>query len=139
MNDKMSGLIGRVAQWALGLLGILFVIMIYLGKTSGIDGGLYITYAAFFLCAGLAVLFALYSLVTSGKRALPTLIGVGVFLVLLAIAYAMSSDAVLPEWGKMGVTAGESKWIGAGLGVLYIMMGGTVLAILAGEVSRFFK
>lgn len=136
MDHQSGGLIGRVAQWAVGLLGIVFVLMIFSGSETGVDGGLYITYAAFGLCAGLAVLFALYSLFTAGKRALPTLIGLGVFLVLLGIAYATASDVTRPEWG---ITPSTSKWVGAGLGVLYIMMGGAIVSIVVGEVSRFFK
>ncbi|MCB0794041.1 MAG: hypothetical protein KDB88_04830 [Flavobacteriales bacterium] len=135
----MSAMLGKGVQWVLAILGIVFVLMIFAGKDAGVDGGLYITYTAFFLCAGMAVLFGLYSIVTAGKKAMPTLIGIGVFLVLLAISYGMASDSVLPAWQEMGITPSASKMVGAGLGVLYIMMGGAVVAILAGEVMRLLK
>jgi hypothetical protein len=137
MNGHTStGMIGKVAQWVIAVLGIIFVVMIFSGKESGIDGGLYLTYLAFALCAGMAVLFSVYALVQAGKKAMPTLAGIGGFLVILLIAYLMSSDAVAPEWN---ISASTSKLIGAGLGATFVMLGGAILAIVVGEVSRLLK
>jgi hypothetical protein len=130
MNHKGSGLIARVAQYAVALLGILFFIMIYSGNDSGIDGGLYVTYVAFFLGAGMALVFSLVGLTKK------SLIGMGGFLVLLAISYALADGSVRPEWG---ITESTSKWIGTGIIMFVIAMVGAVGAIVVGEVSRVFK
>lgn len=130
MNHSGSGLIGRVVQYAVALLGIIFFIMIFSGNTAGIDGGLYVTYAAFILSAGIVVVFSLMGLTKK------SLIGMGLFAVLLAVSYGMADGSVRPEWG---ISESTSKWIGAGIIMLIIAMAGAVGAIIYGEVTRLFK
>ena len=129
-------MIGKVMQWALALLGIIFVLMIFNESETGINGGLYITYIAFISCAALAILFGLYQLVTGGRKSIPALIGIGVFAVLIAISYSMSDGSVAPG---QDVSESASRWVGAGLGVLFTLMGAAVAAIFIGEVSRLMK
>ena len=135
MNHQGS-LIGKIALWIIAALGIIFFLMIYSGNETGIDGGLFLTYAAFILGAGMVLLFAVLQIFTAGRRALPTLIGIGAFLVLLAISYALASGDVRPEWN---ITSSTSKWIGAGITMTGIAAAAAVLAILYGEISRMFK
>lgn len=130
MNHKGSGLIGRIAQYAVALLGILFFVMMIAGNDSGIDGGLYVAYIAFGISALVAVVFSLLGL---NKK---SLIGIAVFGVLMAISYAMADGSVRPEWA---ISEATSKWIGAGITLLIIAMGGAIAAIVVGEVSRIFK
>lgn len=130
MNQAGSGLIGRVVQYAIALLGIVFFIMILSGNMAGIDGGLYVTYAAFILSAGVVLVFSLMGL---NKK---SLIGMGLFAVLLAVSYALADGSVRPEWG---ISEAVSKWIGAGIIMLTIAMAGAVGAIIYGEVTRLFK
>lgn len=130
MNQAGSGLIGRVVQYAIAILGIIFFVMIFSGNMVGIDGGLYVTYAAFFLSAGVLLVFSLLGL---NKR---SFIMMGVFIVLIAVSYALSDGSVRPEWE---ISESVSKWIGAGLIMLIIAMVGAVGAILYGEVTRLFK
>lgn len=129
-------LIGRILQWALALLGIIFIVMIFNGNEAGINGGLYITYAAFIGCAALAILFGVYQLATGGRKSLIALVGIGAFAVLFAIAYAMS-DGSVPAGADLSESG--SRWVGAGISVLFILMGGAVAAIIFGEVSRLLK
>ena len=129
-------MIGKVIQWALALLGIIFVVMIFNESEAGINGGLYVAYIAFGACAVLAILFGLYQLITGGRSSVPTLIGIGAFAVLIAISYAMSDGSVAPG---QDVSESTSRLVGAGLGVLFILMGGAILAIFIGEISRLLK
>lgn len=129
MGHKTSPL-GRIAMWAIGLLGTLFVVMIFMGKDWGIDAGLYITYLAF----GIATLATLgFSLTGLTKQ---SMIGIGAFVALLVIAYAISDGSVRPEWN---ISEGTSKWIGAGLILFYVSMLGAIGAILYGEITRMLK
>lgn len=130
MNHSGSGLIGRIVQYAVALLGIVFFIMIYTGNTAGIDGGLYVTYAAFILSAGIVVVFSLLGL---NKK---SLLGIGLFVVLVAVSYGLADGSVRPEWG---ISESTSKWIGAGIIMLIIAMVGAVGAIIYGEVTRLLK
>jgi hypothetical protein len=129
MGHKTSPL-GRIAMWAIGLLGTLFVVMIFMGKDWGIDAGLYITYLAF----GVATIATLgFSLTGLTKQ---SMIGIGAFVALLVIAYAISDGSVRPEWN---ISEGTSKWIGAGLILFYVSMLGAIGAILYGEITRMLK
>lgn len=130
MNHQGTNAIGRIAQWAIMVLGVLFTIMIFTGSETGIDGGLWITYIAF----GAAALAAIGFSITSLNR--KSLIGIGAFVALLLIAYLISdgSDAV-----KYNISEGVSKWIGAGLITLYIALFGAIGAIVYGEVTRLLK
>ena len=122
--------------WVIVALGIIFFIMIYSGNETGIDGGLYLTYIAFIACAVMALVFGIVGMLNSGKRALPTLMGLGGFVVLLAISYAMADGSVKPEWN---ITESTSKWIGAGITMTGIAAAGAVVAIVFGEINRMFK
>ncbi len=130
MNHSGSGLIGRIAQYAVALLGIVFFIMILSDSAAGIDGGLWVTYVALFVSAGLALVFSFRGLTKK------SFIGFGLFAVLLAVAYVMADGSVKPEWD---ITQTTSKWIGAGIIMLTIAMAGAVGAIIYGEVTRLFK
>lgn len=130
MDHNGSGLIGRIAQYAVALLGILFFVMMISGNTSGIDGGLFVAYAAFGISAVVVVVFSLMGL---NRK---SLLGIGAFVVLLGVSYGLADGSVRPEWG---ITASASKWIGAGITMLIIAMLGAVGAIVYGEVTRLFK
>lgn len=130
MNHQGTGLIGRIAQYAIAVLGIIFFIMIVSGNTAGIDGGLYVTYIAFFISAGIALVFSLMGLTKK------SLIGIGAFVVVFALAYAMSDGSVQPEWN---ISESTSKLISTGLHMLMIATLGAVGAIVFGEVTRMLK
>lgn len=130
MNHNSTGLFGRIAQYATALLGIVFFIMIYAGNDTGVDGGLWVSYIAMGLSMAIVLVFAVTGM---NKK---SIIGIGGFLLLFAISYAMADGSVKPEWG---ITEQASKLIGAGLIMLTIAMVGAVGAILVGEVSRMLK
>lgn len=130
MNHQGTNPIGRIAQWAIMVLGVLFTIMIFTGSETGIDGGLWITYIAF----GIAALAAIGFSITSLNR--KSLIGIGAFVVLLLIAYLVSDGS---DAAKYHISEGESKWIGAGLITLYVALFGAIGAIIYGEVTRLLK
>jgi hypothetical protein len=130
MNSNGSAAIGRIAQWAIMVLGVLFTIMIFTGSETGIDGGLWVTYIAFGVAAVSTVVFSLRGL---SKK---SLIGIGAFVVLLGLAYALSDGSTQPEWR---ISESTSKWIGAGLILMYISLFGAIAAIIYGEVTRMLK
>ncbi len=125
-----SNLIGRIAQWAIMGLGVLFTIMIFAGSDAGIDGGLWITYIALGIAAIATLGFSLQGLTKK------SLIGLGAFLALFVVAYVLDGGTVRPGWN---VTESTSKWIGAGLILMYIALIGAICMIIYGEITRMFK
>jgi hypothetical protein len=67
MSHKSSALLGNIALWGISGLGVVFFVMIMLGKESGIDAGLYLTYAAFAIGILLALLSGIMSLGNGGN------------------------------------------------------------------------
>jgi hypothetical protein len=130
MNHQGSGLIGRIAMWAVMILGTLFTIMIWLGKDFGISAGLMLTYVAMGVATAVTLIFALFGL---NRK---SLIGIGAFAVVVAIAYVVADGATKPEWN---IASSTSKWIGAGIGMALLGIAGAVATILYGEVTRMFK
>lgn len=125
-----SNLIGRIAQWAIMGLGVLFTIMIFAGSDAGIDGGLWITYIALGIAAIATLGFSLQGLTKK------SLIGLGAFVALFVVAYVLDGGTVQPGWN---VTESTSKWIGAGLILMYIALIGAICMIIYGEITRMFK
>lgn len=130
MKHQGTGLIGRIVQWALMGLGVLFTIMIFAGSEAGIDGGLWITYIAM----GIATLTAIVFSVTGLTR--KSFIGIAAFAGLLLVAYLVSSGDDAARWG---ISEGTSKLIGAGLITMYVALFGAIGIIVYGEVTRMFK
>jgi hypothetical protein len=91
--QKSSALLGNIALWAIAALGVVFFVMIMSGKESGIDAGLYLTYAAFGLGILLAVASGIMSLFTGGNIK-GTLLPIGAFLALFAISYLLADGSV---------------------------------------------
>jgi len=130
MSHQGSGLIGRIVMWAVMVLGTLFTIMIWLGKDSGITGGLWLTYIAMGVATAVTLIFAMTGL---NRK---SLIGIGAFAAVIAIAYVLADGTTKPEWN---IAASTSKWIGAGIGMALLGIGGAVATILYGEVTRMLK
>lgn len=130
MNHQGSALIGRIAQWVLIALGVLFTIMIFSGSDFGIDGGLWVAYLALGAAAVSAIFFSAKSMTKK------SLMGIGAFIVVLLLAYLISDGSVQPGWN---VTESTSKWIGAGLILMYISLFGAIAAIVYGEITRILK
>lgn len=70
----------------------------------------------------IATLWAIFSSLAKNPGGLKnTLIGIGVFLVIVAIAYFASTGVETPMKDGEVLSASGSKWVGAGLRVFYIL------------------
>ena len=103
------------------------------------DIGLYVAYAVL-LVAGASAIFIplLNSLKDPGAMRKP-LMGMGAMVVLFVIAYALSGDEVTSKYSALGVDAGGSKIIGAGLTMFYFVIVLSFVGIIYSEVSKAFK
>ena len=93
----------------------------------------------------IAVVFALFHTVTDKEAAKKGLIAIVFAGVILAIAYALASDAIPQFHGVQKfvedgtLTASVSKWIGTTLYATYILLFLAILAIAGSAVTRIFK
>ncbi|MBK8414078.1 MAG: hypothetical protein IPL22_05935 [Bacteroidetes bacterium] len=103
-----------------------------------IDVGLWISYILFVgAVAGMAV-YSLINMLRDTKKAKGTLIGVGVLVGLFLLTFLLSSNELLPKYVDLGISPTQSKMIGAGLLLAYIIGFGTIAIAVYSEVRKIF-
>jgi len=125
------------------VLGVLLMIQTMRSDLNA-EGGdwavgwfLSLSYILLFLAIAAALAGTLMTAISNPKKMSGSLIGVGVMLAIVGLSYALSSDEVLRSYGD--ITPGTSKWSGAGLYMVYILLAGSVLSIVYASVSRMLK
>ncbi|QDO92992.1 hypothetical protein FNB79_03050 [Formosa sediminum] len=125
----------------LSVIGIIFGLMIISGSESMIDNMLYVTYATLALILALVLIFVIKGLFEGDIK--KTLMSVGAFLVILFVAYAMSSGTDLdltPFTNKgMDVSEATSKYVGAGLYAFYFLAAIAVLSMVYANIKKILN
>ena len=103
-----------------------------------IDLGLWVSYILFFAAVAGMIVYSLINMLRDTKKAKGTLIGVGVLGGLFLICFLISGNEILPKYEQLGITASQSKMIGAGLIMLYILGIGTVILAVFTEFRKMF-
>ena len=106
----------------------------YITVTFGIP----IAYLGLGIAALTAVLFPVMQMFQDLKKAKTTFIGVGALIVLFVVCYLLAEkkDFTVAE---LHVVAAQMKFFEAGIYLTYMLLFGTVAAILYSTVSRYFK
>lgn len=125
----------------LSIIGIIFALMIMTGNDGVIDNMIYVTYAMLLLILGLVLIFVVKGLFQGDIK--KTLLSVGTFVVILAVAYGMSSGTDLnltPFLDKgMDVTEATSRYVGAGLYAFYILAIVAVASMVYANVKKLIN
>lgn len=143
----------KIVAAILGVLGVIFLVRIIAkgdeaikaaaadGDTAIIDPMAWVTYAIFFATILFVVFFVVKNLFTNTGALKSTLIGVGVFALVLIISYVLSSGADAGNYFYNGVAAteGETKMVGAGLIAFYILIIGAALAMALSGFKKLTK
>ena len=85
-----------------------------------------------------AILFPVIQMFQDFKKAKTALIGVGAVAALFVICYLISDYQDFTK-GDTYISAGQMRFIEAGIYLFYILLIGTGAAILYSTVSRYFK
>jgi uncharacterized protein YacL len=146
---KILKIVGAV----LGLIGAIFLAMIISrgdtsiesayesgGDTSIVDNMAYVAYVIFALVVAFVVVFVVKNLFTNTGSLKSTLIGVGAFLAVLALAYMFSGgDKTAYFYNHVQATDGQSHMVGAGLVAFYILGALAILAMLYSGAKKMFN
>ena len=126
----------KIVALVLSLVGIVLWFMI-LTKGSGMEGLIYVAYITLALIL-LFVLFFVFKGIFQGDIK-KTLLSVGAFLVVVALAYGLASgvEAEMPN-GKI-LSAGNSRWVGAGLYAFYILAFVAIASMAFGSVKKIIS
>lgn len=143
----------KIVAAVLSLLGIIFLVMIISkgdeaiksaaidGDTAIIDPMAWVTYIIFALTIAFVVFFVVKNLFTNTSSLKSTLIGIGAFLVVLIISYALSngSDASKYMYDGLPATETASHMVGAGLISFYILMAAAAASMLFFGIKKIGK
>jgi hypothetical protein len=108
--------------------------------STSVNTFMYIAYLILAVTLVLVVLFTLKNVFSNTSGLKNTLIGVGAFIAVLVIAYAVSGgDTMTYKYNGLVATSGESTMVGAGLVAFYILIVVAAVAMLLGGARKMFK
>jgi hypothetical protein len=99
------------------------------------DIAIYAAYVLIGLAAIATIVFAVRQIVTNFSNLKVPILGAVVLIVVLLIAFALSSGTIIDP--KVGATT--TKLVGGGLLATFILVGIAVVAAIFSEVSSYFK
>ena len=106
---------------------------------DGFDIYLYVAYGLFGLAAAMAIILPLINSLSNPASLAKSAIGIGVLVVFFIIAMMISTGEVNPTYTKFGVDAVMSKRIGGVIILMYLLVGASVVGIVATELHKLFK
>jgi hypothetical protein len=144
MNEKVTGIVSKVFQYGIGLLGVIFFAMILFDKDpngSFVSRAISLSLWAIYIGAGIAVLFGIYQFLINVRSNPRSLIGIIVFIAIIVISYMMAKNQPVNEamLGEGEVTTADLLLTDSGLFTFYALILLAVLSIVFAEVSRIFK
>ena len=101
--------------------------------------GIILTYILLASAAIAAIVFPIMHLVTNPKKGKQVAMAIGALLVVYIIAYLLASDEVTELYAKFNITETQSKQVGTGLIVFYILAAGAVASALFTEVRKMIN
>lgn len=105
---------------------------------SCISWGLYFGYFLFAISIAVIVILPLRNALKTPGDLKKSGMGIGAIIVLFLISYALSGSEVSQKAASLGVDAGGSKLIGAGLTMFYIVLIVAVIGLIYSEVKKTF-
>lgn len=153
MNKE--GKIVTILLWVIIIISAVLVVSLMANvgedyKTNAVLAGWIYTnltwaYILLAICAGIAIVFGLFQMVTDRKAAKGGLIALVFLGVVAGISYMLSSDEIPQFIGVQKfindgtLTEKVSKLVDTGLYATYILLGLALLSIAYSSVSRLFK
>jgi len=141
----------KIVSGILGVLGIFFLFRIIslgdeeikMAASMGDYGSVsaLVNLALFIL--GIAVvitlIFSLFGLTSDGKKLKKALISIGLFALVVAIGFGLSTGVETPLKDGEVLSASGSRWVGAGLRIFYILALVAIAAMGLSGVQRILK
>ncbi len=101
-----------------------------------INLGLWLTYLLLGLAIILVIAFPLIHIIRHPKQARDTFLGLGILLVVFIMSLLLSGGEANE---KYNITAAQSKMIGAGLIMIYLLGAGALLAVFYTGIRNMFN
>jgi hypothetical protein len=78
-------------------------------------------------------------MLSNTKNAKKTLYTIGGLILVCIISYILASGDVLSSYEKYDISSSQSKNVGMGLVMFYILAAGAITSVLFAELSKVFK
>ncbi len=101
---------------------------------SLIDIGMYITYGLLAIAAAAALIFSIVQMATDFRKAVPTLVGIAILVLVILFSYSISTNEVYDNAGPT-----VSQWVGGGIISTMILIGLGLVAAVFTEVYKYFR
>ena len=147
---KLENII-KIVCVVLGLLGVVFLFRILavgdedikmaasMGDFSLISPLISLSMFIFFLTVAVTIIFSLINLASNPGKLKKALIFIGFLIIVVGIAYASSSGIETPMKDGKILSASESRWVGTGIRVFYILASVAVLSMIAFGARNIIK
>ncbi|WP_416446572.1 hypothetical protein ACH3O9_09325 [Leeuwenhoekiella sp. A16] len=140
----------KIIAYILSLLGGIWLIRILLAGDEAITASgdlqnslvtpfIYIAYATLLIILIFVIGFVLVNLFTHADSLKSTLIGLGAFLAVIGISYALSSGEEVQMRDGEVLSASGSHWVEAGIYAFYILAVVAILAMVFSGVKKLAK
>jgi hypothetical protein len=110
-----------------------------------IDAGIYLSYVLLAVALIAAIVLPLIKAVGDPKGLITSVIGVVVLLVVFGICYAVSSGDVPPRFSDadkgamLYMTPSQYKLVGGSIVMCYVLLIGTILAVVYSQITESLK
>ena len=140
MDTRIAGIIGKVFEFGIIIVGVIMFLMILTGNGDGvISSAISLSLYSIYIAAGIAVLFGIYHFATNVKDNKKSLIGIVAFILIVVIARVVAKGQETSSALLEKADEGEILMTDTGLYMFYILIILTVLSIIFAEVSRLLK
>ena len=138
----------KIVGFILSILAAIWLIRIVITGDSAIesDGDLqnslvtpfiYIAYVTMAIAVILVLIFVLKGLASGNAK--NTLIGLGAFLIVIAISYLLASGVETPLKDGEMLSANGSRWVSAGLNAFFILAAVAIVLMVLSGVKKIAK
>lgn len=128
------------------LLGVIAIVVAFVGSDAATESYPYLSfslnlaYILLFATSALALLMPIIGIIQNPSGAVRSLVGVAVVLVIIGIAYAMSSDEVVKlSNGSIYDDKVGLRFTDTALFTTFFALSGVLLSIVGTEFYRIFK
>lgn len=147
MDSKILGYVLNGLKFLVAIFGIILFVLIVSGETNEelngpVSNALSLSQYVVYACAITILGFGIYHVARDVKKNIPILIGIALFCIILFIGYSMADGSEMTVVNGPNVeliTSTVSKWSGAGLKMLYVLLGITLLVSLFSEVKKLIR
>ncbi len=96
--------------------------------------GMYITYGLLALAIATSVIFPIIHFIKDFKKAIGTLVGLGILVGVVLFAFLISSGEAHNSVSEL-----TSRWVSAGINSVFILAGLAIVAAVTTEVAKIFN